>query len=771
LRYARPQIRLISNVSGETLESADGEYWVKHAREAVQFQRCMETVAAQECTVLVEIGPGTTLLGMGRQCVAAEGKQWLPSLRRGKEDWESLLESLGEMYLEGCAVDWAAFDRPYGRRRIPLPTYPFQRERHWHEAAGDIAGTANWVHELVWEESVMPSTPARPASGRYVIFDDGAGFGGALAARLGAPCIMVEPANAYGESHGRFRIDPGNPQHFEKMFCAVGACSGIVYMWSLRASDAESDQLVQCGSVLHLVQGALRSGMRQFPKIWLVTRGAQPAGGDSMVTSPAQATLWGLGRVLALEHPELWGGLIDLDKSDFESLADQVSAAILEPDGEDQMAFRNRKRLVGRIVRSTTPAFCRQPPQIRSDATYLITGGAGSLGRNIAAWLVRNGATRLVLTGRRRPSAEAFATIAELERGGAHVTFIPADVSRKEELAAALGAIHPDSPLRGVIHTAGVLDDGVLMNLDWGRFSAVMAPKVAGSWNLHAATENLELDFFVLFSSAAALLGSPGQGNYAAGNAYMDALAHYRRARGLSAISINWGPWAEVGMAADLSQRSSRQWTPRGVTALSVEDGLRVLASVYRGSTAPQLCVMPVNWTEFLQQFPADTPVSVLSRMARAAEATHATDAPASEAALLRQIECAMPSERAGVLLAGIQSEVARVLGTIGVESIDPQQGFFEMGLDSLMAVELKTRLSSALKCNLPASVMFQSPNIEALAEHLLRELALAEDGHAAAEPPETPRDVLDAASEQDLLLLLAHELDGTASPVAGESR
>jgi acyl carrier protein len=304
------------------------------------------------------------------------------------------------------------------------------------------------------------------------------------------------------------------------------------------------------------------------------------------------------------------------------------------------------------------------------------------------------------------------------------------------------------------------------MNLDWGRFSAVMAPKVAGSWNLHTATENLELDFFVLFSSAAALLGSPGQGNYAAANAYMDALAHYRRARGLPAVSINWGPWAEVGMAADLSQRSARRWTPRGVTAISVEDGLRVLACVHRNGTAPQLCVMPVNWTDFLQQFPPDTRVSVLSRMARAAQATHA-DATAFESALLRQIECAMPSERAGILLAGIQSEVARVLGTDGVESIDPQQGFFDMGLDSLMAVELKTRLSAALKLNLPASLMFQSPNIEALAEQLLRELAPAENGHTATEPPDTARAGLDAASEQDLLLLLARELDGAASPLA----
>jgi acyl transferase domain-containing protein/acyl-CoA synthetase (AMP-forming)/AMP-acid ligase II/aryl carrier-like protein len=770
LKYAKPRIRLISNVSGEALQSADGAYWAKHVREAVQFQRCMETMAAQECTVLVEIGPGATLLGLGRQCVEAETKQWLPSLRHGREDWESLLESLGQLYLEGCAVDWAAFDRPYGRRRLSLPTYPFQRERHWHEAAGDITGTANWVHELVWEESDPPSTGACPARGTYVIFDDREGFGAALAARLGAPCVMVEPATAYSESRGRFRIDPGNPQHFEKMFRAVGACSGIVHMWSLSASEGEADQLVGCGSVVHLVHGALRSGMRQFPKTWLVTRGAQPAGGDSTLTSPAQATLWGLGRVLALEHPELWGGLIDLDQSDFESLADQVSAAIADPDGEDQIAFRSGKRYVARIVQSTTPAFSRVPPQIRSDATYLVTGGAGSLGRNVAAWLVRNGATRLVLTGRRRPSAEALAAITEMERGGAQVTFVPADVSHYEELAVALGAIHPDFPLRGVIHTAGVLDDGVLMNLDWGRFASVMAPKVAGSWNLHAATQNLDLDFFVLFSSAAALLGSPGQSNYAAANAYMDALAHYRRARGLSAVSINWGPWAEVGMAASLSQRSSRKWTPRGVTALSIEDGLRVLASVHRGGASSQLCVMPVNWTEFLQQFPPDTRAPVLARIARAGQAVRPTDAPASEPSLLRQFERAMPGERAGVLLAGIQSEVAHVMGAGGVESIDPQQGFFDMGLDSLMAVELKTRLSSALKRNLPASLMFQYPNIEALAGHLLRELAPAENGHAAVLKPETAMDGLEETSEQDLLLLLAGEVDDAASPLAGES-
>jgi len=769
MRYGRPRIRLISNVSGETLERADGEYWVKHAREAVQFHRCMEAVAAQGCGVLVEIGPGATLLGLGRQCVAEGGRRWLPSLRRGREDWESLLESLGEMYLEGCEVDWAAFDRPYARRRIALPTYPFQRERHWHEAAGDITGTANWVHELAWEESDQPSTPAPPASARYVIFDDREGLAEALAARLGAPCIMVEPGDAYSESRGRFCIDPGNPQHFEKMFSAVGACSGIVHLWSLSGAEGDADQLVRCGSVLHLVQGVLRSGMRQFPKTWLVTQGAQPAGGDSTLTSPAQATLWGLGRVLSLEHPELWGGLIDLDQTDLESASELVRAAIAQVDGEDQVAFRNGKRYIGRIVQSTTPALSRQQLRIRSDATYLITGGAGSLGRNIAAWLVRGGARRLVLTGRRAPSNEALAAFGELERGGAQVTFLAADVSRNEDLAAVLGAIRPDFPLRGVIHAAGILDDGVLMNLDWGRFSAVMAPKVAGTWNLHTATANLDLDFFVLFSSAASLLGSPGQGNYAAANAYMDALAHYRRACGLPAVSINWGPWADVGMAASLSQRSSRQWTPRGVTALSVEDGLRVLASVHRG-TAPQLCVMPVNWAEFAQQFPMAKRAPVLARVVRPGQGAQADDAPATESALLGEIQRAKPGERAALLVTAIQSEVAQVLGAGAAESIDPQQGFFDMGLDSLMAVELKTRLSSALQRDLPASLMFQYPNIEALATRLLHDLAPPENGHAATHTAETAQDGLNGAGEQDLLVLLAGEVDRAATRAAGES-
>ncbi|HXK05551.1 MAG TPA: beta-ketoacyl reductase, partial [Verrucomicrobiae bacterium] len=238
---------------------------------------------------------------------------------------------------------------------------------------------------------------------------------------------------------------------------------------------------------------------------------------------------------------------------------------------------------------------------------------------------------------------------------------------------------------------------------------------------------------------------------------------------GLPAVSINWGPWADVGMAASLSQRSSRQWTPRGVTALSVEDGLRVLASVHRGA-APQLCVMPVNWAEFAQQFPMAKRAPVLARVVRPGQGAQAGDAPATESALLGEIQRAKPGERAALLVTAIQSEVAQVLGAGAAESIDPQQGFFDMGLDSLMAVELKTRLSSALQRDLPASLMFQYPNIEALATRLLHDLAPPENGHAAAHTAETAQDGLDGASEQDLLVLLAGEVDRAASRAAGES-
>jgi NAD(P)-dependent dehydrogenase (short-subunit alcohol dehydrogenase family) len=259
-----------------------------------------------------------------------------------------------------------------------------------------------------------------------------------------------------------------------------------------------------------------------------------------------------MGRVLANEHPELFGGLVDLEPSeDPHAQAALLVDTIYRPDEEKQIAFRHRQRYVARLAPVPKSVAAVPARRIREDATYLIAGGLGGLGLVVARWLVARGARHLVLSGRSHPSAAAADTIADLEREGTTILVTQSDIASTEQTASLLSRAElAMPPLRGVIHAAGTFDDGVLLQQNWTRFAKVLSPKVEGAWNLHALTQHIDLDFFVLFSSASALLGPPGQANYAAANAFLDALGHQRRAQGLTALTINWGPWAEVGLAA-----------------------------------------------------------------------------------------------------------------------------------------------------------------------------------------------------------------------------
>ena len=270
----------------------------------------------------------------------------------------------------------------------------------------------------------------------------------------------------------------------------------------------------------------------------------------------------------------------------------------------------------------------------------------------------------------------------------------------------------------------------------------------------------------MLFSSAAGLLGSPGQANYAAANAFMDALAHYRRRRGERALSVNWGPWAEAGMAADLARRSARRWLPEGVTALPTTDALADLATLL-SSAAPQMAVMPVDWTRFLGQFPEDREPPVLraisARVPRPVRPTADAQRPSVSAQLL-----ALPvSERRAHLIVHLQQQIGAVMALPAGDLPDPEHGLFAMGLDSLMAVELKNQLSLAAGKDLPASLLFNCPNISALADFLLSELVPSEATPAAPTTHPAPAAAPAAngeetQSEDELLRQLAAEIQAS---------
>ncbi|MBI3243488.1 MAG: SDR family NAD(P)-dependent oxidoreductase [Chloroflexi bacterium] len=433
--------------------------------------------------------------------------------------------------------------------------------------------------------------------------------------------------------------------------------------------------------------------------------------------------------------------------------------------------FMAQARHIGKIVVTQPEAVA--PDSFRAEATYLITGGLSGLGLLVAEWMVERGARHLMLMGRSGPTESARKVLDELELAGAKVIVAQADVSDRDQVEKVLAGIKQSMPpLRGVIHSAGVLDDGVLVKQAWSRFETVMAPKVAGAWHLHTLTQDAPLDFFVLFSSVASLLGSRGQGNHAAANAFMDTLAHHRRARGLPALSINWGAWAEVG--AVVKHNVGERIQMQGLSIIEPKQGLQVLSRLMRQAKA-QVAAMPLNWPVFMRQFAPGREPRWLSEMTGQAQARVVAEQPATaEPEIFRQLTDALPAQQRKLLLGYVSNQVIKVL-RLGSTQVNQRQPLNEMGLDSLMAVELRNLLGTGLglKRQLPATLVFDYPTVEALADYLAKEaLALT-----PVEPPliETPvelepsgngtgevLDSIEELSDEDVDRLLAEKIKGT---------
>ena len=381
-------------------------------------------------------------------------------------------------------------------------------------------------------------------------------------------------------------------------------------------------------------------------------------------------------------------------------------------------AFRymQRAKHIGKIVISQherrDDSSSPEPVMFHSDSTYLITGGLGSLGLQVAQWMAGNGAKHLVLAGRGGNRDHVSNQMREIEQAGAEIVVAKADVSDAGQVERMLRDIEKSlPPLRGIIHAAGILDDGILIQSSWDRFSRVMVPKVEGAWNLHTLTLGTHLDFFVLFSSIASFLGSPGQGNYAAANAFMDALSHYRHTMRLPGLSINWGPWSDVGMAADLNDRDRRRMGSAGIEMIAPDRALRMLGDLIRQDAA-QIAVQPVNWKKVLNGFQIGDIPPVLSDLA--SHRAERRQQPAKENELLRQLCEASSSSRESLLSRYIQDEVSKIM-CLGDSHIDIQQPLDEVGIDSLMAVELRLCIKFGLGMELPMENVLDGSSISDL--------------------------------------------------------
>ncbi|SCG75739.1 Acyl transferase domain-containing protein [Micromonospora coxensis] len=791
-----PTLPVVSNLTGALADPDEirtAGYWVRHVREAVRFADGVRTLRAHGVGTFVEVGPDAVLTAPTEETLATVGAApdvapavVVPVLRRDRPDRRVLLTALAQLHVAGTPVRWAELfaDRP--GRLVDLPTYPFERQHYWvpAEAPADPAATtaapglldrrfweaveradldalrdtlavddeaaaeslrtllpvlADWrrqrqAHSLLdgWRYRAEWQVAAEPAAGRLT----GAWLLAVPAGLDDDPAVRAVRAalTAAGADVTALPVAPDVDRAALAAVLTGTDTAGIVSLLAWEPAAADSAALPGLTATLALAQAAGDADLAA--PLWLVTRGAVAAAAYDRLTDPAQAAHWGLGRVVGVEAPHRWGGLVDLPAHPDARAAGRLAAILTATDGEDQFAVRGPGVFVRRLVR----AGLGDRPPVRRFApagTALVTGGTGGLGARAARWLAAAGAAHVVLVSRRGPDAPGAAELeAELTGLGARVTVAACDIADRAALAALLDRVEADGPpVRVVVHTAGVAQTTPLAQVTPAELAEVTAGKTAGAAHLHDLLADRELDAFVVYSSIAATWGSAGQAGYAAGNAYLDALVQQRRADGRAGTAIAWGPWSDGGMhGAD----SDRQLRRRGVPAMDPAVAMDALRQALDHDDVT-LTVADVDWSRFAPAYASARRRPLLDGVPEAKAALDGgvpadddDDGPA--ATLRRRLAELTPARREEHVTELIRDLAADVLGHDGGAAAVPAgTAFRDLGFDSLTAVELRNRLVAATGRALPTTLVFDHPSPVVLARFLLAALVGDATGDAPA--------------------------------------
>ncbi|GCE01097.1 type I polyketide synthase [Embleya hyalina] len=791
LTYREPSVPVISAVTGEPAAEGrltDPDYWVEHVRHAVRFADSVAGARAAGATTFVEIGPDGVLTALARQTLDTdENAVLVPAVRKDREEPRTLLEALATLHAHGTAVDWRTHFATTPARHVDLPTYAFQRRHYWFRSDAvsavpapsrvadsedgdfwaavereDLAGLADtlgiedgsplagvlpmlsswrrrrqdrtvldsWRYRITWQPLTAFGTTAPTLSGTWWV---------AVSAERGADDVISSVVDVL-ERHGAQTRLLYSAEDFDRKclaerlrrFAADAPPAGVL---SLSTEAPGEDPTAAAGRVLALTQ-ALGDADVDAP-LWITTSGAESVGRIDPLRHPEQGVVWGLGRVFGLEHPERWGGLVDLPETlDARALTRLVAVLAGTGDvaGEDQVAIRASAVFARRLTRA---------PRIRSGAsgtwrargTVLVTGGTGGLGARVARRLAAEGAEHLVLTSRRGADAPGTAElVAELEESGARVTVAACDVADREALTDLVRGVEADGDtFRSVFHTAGVAHIRPLADLDQPELVEATRAKIAGAAHLDrlfAEDARDPLDAFVLFSSGAGAWGGGHNGAYAAGNAFLDALAAHRRGRGLPATAIAWGFWHSAG--GGMTTLLNEDDADRG--GLPFMDPQRALDGLWQAldDDETNLVIADVDWRRFAPLFAAARRRPLLEGVPEALRALGADEGSAADEAgesspLYEQLRRLNPADRERLLVDRVREQVALVLGHADPADVRVDRAFRDLGFDSVTAVELRARLNAALGVRLPSTVVFDYPNVTALAR-LVRTAILGEE-------------------------------------------
>jgi acyl transferase domain-containing protein/acyl carrier protein len=653
----------------------------------------------------------------------------------------------------GMTEGWWAFDD-----RELRPDYALVDASTWLRllAEKDFREVAAIAPQQGAQQVVLVAqASAERAAGSWLILSDSGSFGADLRTHV----VQRGGAAVLGDASAI------SSNHYDHIVYLRGLDLGV---------ETDDSSFSACENTALDVVDVMRSmiGAEEDSKLWIATRGAQSVANEADDIVAMQAALWGIGRTFALENPDAWGGLCDLDpKASNSSAVSSLTDLILNPAGEDQYAIRGDVPHIPRIGRHDVPR--AELPIFSPTGKYLITGGLGNIGLRAAEWLVEHGAREIVLNGRTglpdrdkwdglgagSPAFRRVVAVRGLEERGASVSILKADISQPEGRALLREAFSPGE-LRGILHAAAVFGAHPIDTLGRDDLAMVMRPKMLGAIAVADLARATGADFLVMFSSTTSLLGSSGMAAYAAANQFVDSFAHQLRSDGVQALTVNWGTWDELG---DVTEEGRRNYIRAGLYPMPSADALDALGRII-GMRDAQVTIAQIDWTALKSVYQARRrrPIlDIVSNRQAAARVETASSAPTDVFATLATLT---DSERSRKLVDIIRGEAASVLA-LGADEVDPQLGLFEMGMDSLMSVELRSRLEKTFARKLPSTLTFNYPNVNALAGYMSGLMTIKTPAATVSSPVTTPEPVVltnvesDALSEDDIAAMLSDAL------------
>lgn len=736
ISYKEAIIPIVSDNNGGWANNIDwSNYWVKHLRESIRFNDAINTLLSEGFNHFIEISGSSGLLSLIKEIDQSQGSLILATLSKKDNSWEYFLKNLLELYKFGYPINWTAHEGYLNANKIELPTYAFQRERFWKDSSA--IDLDHYFHSVNWYKNEIIQQSFTTSYSSIIIGDS---------KELDKKVIESLKEN----NPDSFILDIKDilennfdTQNIEKLFLDSHEKDTIKIIHLVRNDSIEinSNHFIE----LHDIKCKIISSVIKILKIlnkkdwdtriefWFLAQNGISVNNDLDSLNIDSSVLWGLVRTLELESPQYHYYILDIDNLFTDELSPQIIFDEIKNSSNTQVAYRKNVRYIPMLdtIKNDQATLHKESKSIsiKKHGVYLITGGLGNIGLIYARWLIEKGASRIFLTSRKPPDPKTIDIINHLRQSQCEIITINCDITVYEDIKRLFAEISKyTSKLNGIFHAAGIIKYSLFTDTNEDEFYSVLAPKVIGSWNLHKITEQMDIDFMIFLSSSSTIMGLSGYSSYVIANTFLNSLASYRNTKKLHTININWGPWEQYNSKGMASDSKGMNLKSIGVNNINNELALKITDRIFE-LQINETYILDINWKQYLQFVPE----SQLTGIYKLFDSQSIQKAP-SKTDLISTLIKAKQAKRFDILQKFIKELLAKIMGYQDTNKISTDNPLMDQGVDSLIFLQLKEKLTKALNCRIEVSIFFNYPTIDSITEYILKDILVLQEDEKTSE-------------------------------------